>query len=187
MLNTFYDRFIFTNSLQYKHYNFFLSGVPFVIAPSAMLFGLARTVSQEFHKQLYYAVKSGVREELLKQFGREFRLNREKLIDFAQAYFTASGWGLFESQDINYAQKRAIVRVQNAPFSQFFSARAKHPVDSFLRAIIAAIFCMVFDENVDCVETACSAIGANYCSFVVKPLHDFDFSNKEVRAQLNPE
>lgn len=187
MLNTFFDRFIFTNSLHYKHNNFFLSNVPFVIAPSAMLFGIAKTDNADFHKRLYYGVKSGVEGYLLKQFEREFGLKKEKLLEFFRAFFSASGWGLFEFQDIDFKEKRAIVFVHNAPFSRLFSTHSQYPVDSFLRGIVSAVFCVIFNENVECVETECSAMGAQHCSFVVKQLHDFDFSNAEVRQQLDVE
>lgn len=187
MLNTFFDRFIFTNSLHYKHNNFFLSNVPFVIAPSAMLFGMAKSPDPVFHKHVYYSVKSGVEDYLLKQFEKEFGLKKEKLLEFFQAFFSASGWGLFEFQDINYVEKKAIVFVHNAAFSQFFSVHSPRAVDSFLRGIVSAVFCVIFSENVECVETECSAMGAQHCTFIVKQLHDFDFSNPEVRQQLDIE
>ncbi len=151
-----------------------------------MLSGLAASANPEFHKHLYYVVKQSVRTELVSQLDRDFGLKREKLLEFFFAFFSASGWGLFENKDANFSEKRAIVSVQNAPFASLFPYKSSFPVDSFLRGIIAGIFCVVFDSDVDCVETSCSAMGESFCSFVVKPLHDFDFSNKTVMLQLEP-
>ncbi len=187
MLNSFYDRFIFTNALHYKHNNFFFSNVPFVIAPSAVFSGIAKVNNPDFQKQVYSSVKKEVMEQLVRQLDREFELKKDRLLEFFFAYCTASGFGLFEAKDISHGKKRALVSISNAPFAVFFPTPAKHPVDSFLRGLIAGAFSVVFEENVDCVETECSAMGASYCSFVVKPPHDFDFSNHEVREQLPAE
>ena len=187
MLNSFYDRFIFTNSLEYKHNNFFLLNVPFVIAPSTVLSGIAKIPDPVLQKKVYYAVKSEIKENLVAQLGKDFVLKRDKMLEFLFAFFTASGWGLFETRDINSEQKRALVVVKNSPFSRFFPHNSAQAVDSFLRGIIAGTFCVVFSENIDCVETSCSAMGAGLCSFVVKPLYDFDFDGQDVRNQLDPE
>lgn len=186
LLNSFYDRFVFTNSLSYKNHNFFLSGVPFVIAPSALLAGLSGIEDPVLQRQLYASVKKSVRFGLLKQFERDFGLGKEKLLEFCLAYFVASGWGLFEYRDVDFEKKRAIVVVRNSPFSSFFPS-SSFPVDVCSRAILAAVFSEVFSEPVECVETNCSAMGEQACSFVVKQLSDFDFSSDVVRKQLEPD
>ena len=57
MLNTFFDKYIFTNGLRYTHYNFFLMNVPFAVVPVDVLVGLAKIEDLEANRQVYAALK----------------------------------------------------------------------------------------------------------------------------------
>ncbi|MDP6670278.1 MAG: hypothetical protein QGI60_00485 [archaeon] len=92
MLNSFYDKFIFTNALKYKHSNFYLLNLPFVIAPSDLFLGML-SLDDDFSKKLYSSVKQSTKSNLIKKFRLDFGFKGEKLVNFLETYFMASGWG----------------------------------------------------------------------------------------------
>jgi predicted hydrocarbon binding protein len=184
MLNSFYDKFIFTNGLRYKHNNFFLGSLPFVIAPSELFVGLLETGDEEFERKLYYITKDTVKKRLLRRFGLDFGFEGEKLINFLKAYFVASGWGGIETIDFSFEGKRAILKVGNTPFSSMLHKKVSEPCDHLLRGIFAGVFTKAFKSSVDCVEVKCVAVGAPECEFIVKQREEFNIKSKYVRRQL---
>ena len=184
MLNNFFDKFIFTNALKFKHNNFFLINVPFVIAPVEMLVGLLSFEDANFNKKLYSTVKDSVKKNLIKDLSQEFGYKGERMLSFLEEFFSASGWGSIKTLNIDFAKSEAIVSVSDNPFVPFLSAQAKKPVDVLLRAVLAGIFCRAFEKDVDCIELKCSAVGASECEFVLKLQKDFDLGSKLAREQL---
>ena len=187
MLNNFLDRFIFTNALHYRQNQFFLMNVPFLICPVDVLSGLLSTGNQDFEKQLYASVRKNVKENLVSQFGFGFGLESAQMVDFLSKFFTASGWGMLQSIDLDFKTKKAIVKVANSPFASRLHKKPSMPADHLLRGVIAGIFSSAFASDVDCVETHCTALGEADCEFIVKQQHLFDFSDKRVRQQLQLE
>ena len=187
MLNNFYDKFIFTNGLKYRHNNFFLVNLPFLICPSQILAGLLETNDVEFQKRLYCSVKESVASRFAPPIGTEFGFHGEKLANFLESYFVASGWGLIQNVDLDLDARKAIVKVSNNPFAKMLSKKCSMPVDHILRGIIAGIFSFIFKEPVDCVETHCFALGEQDCEFIVKRQNEFDISDKRVQQQLELE
>lgn len=184
MLNNFYDKFIFTNGLKFKGSNFFLIDLPFLICPAEIFVALLETGDPEFERKLYAAVKESVARHLIPLFGTEFGLHGEKMLDFLETYFIASGWGLLKNVDIDLKAKKAIVNVSSNPVGGRLHGKPKTPVDHILRGIIAGVFSSVFAESVDCVETHCIALGEKNCEFIVKRHKEFDFGDTRVRNQI---
>ncbi len=187
MLNSFYDRFIFTNGLHYKNSNFFLVNLPFLICPTELLSGMLNTDNPAFERHVYYNVKQSVRERLVSQFGLEFGFKGEKMVNFLEQYFVASGWGNIKNVDLDFQRKKAIVRVLNNPLTGRLRGKVKTPSDHIVRGILAGLFSKVFQSNVECVETHCIALGEKDCEFIIKKQHEFDVSDKRVQAQLELE
>ena len=187
LLNRFYDKFIYANSLKYKHNNFFLVDLPFLICPAQLLSGLLETQDSVFEKKLYLAIKESVAKDLIPAFGTEFGLRGKKMVAFLEQYFVASGWGTINNVDLDFKAKKAIVRVSNNPVASRLHLKAKAPADHILRGILAGLFSRVFEEPVDCVETHCCALGEGDCEFIIKKQPLFDFSDKRVRQQLEAE
>lgn len=182
MLNSFFDRFIFTNALKYSHSNFFLLNVGFAIVPVDVLAGLASISSDEANRALYSAVKLHVRDSLVQSFQLSPPIGRELL--FLEEFWTASGWGLVQHVDLDEANKRAIVVVNDNPVARVLQGKAKKPVDHVFRGVLAGVFSHLFSSNVDCVEHSCLAVNGQRCEFVIKPQPEFDFSKNEPREQL---
>jgi len=184
VLNRFYDKFIFTNALKYKHNNFYLMNMPFVIAPNELFIGLLDGNDEVFERKLYYRTRDSVGRHLVKAFGTDFGFHGEKLVNFLETYFVASGWGSIKTVDIDFKGKKAIVQVSNNPFASHLHKKVSQPCDHFLRGIFAGLFSKVFKTAVDCVEVHCTALGEPDCEFIIKQQKDFDVANPKVRKQL---
>ena len=187
LLNRFYDKFIYANSLKYRHNNFFLIDLPFLLCPAALLSGLLETNDPEFEKKLYLAIKESVAKHLIPSFGTEFGFRGKKMVAFLEQYFVASGWGSIKNVDLDFGEKKAIVLVLNNPIASRLHSKPKAPADHILRGILAGLFSRVFEERVDCVETHCCALGESNCEFIIKKQSLFDFSDKRVRRQIEAE
>jgi predicted hydrocarbon binding protein len=187
MLNSFFDKFIFTNGLKYKHNNFFLLNMPFVIVPSDLLVALSAKQDKNIDLELYYSVKEYTLKKLVKEFNIDFGLEGEKGLKFVEDFFSASGWGAIKRIDLDTQKKRAIVVVSNSPIAVALNGKAKHAVDHFLRGILAGIFSDFFKTSVECVETECGALNDKSCKFVLKKLEGFNFDKAETRRQLRVE
>ena len=186
MLNQFFDKYIFTNTLKYTHNNFYLVNVPFVISPTGMYLSLLAKKNPSFHKEMYYLIKEGMAKEFMSRF-YEIGIDNAKEIDFVRAFFMASGWGSIQIINLEAESKRAIITVDNSPFASELKGKVDFPIDTFLRAALAGLFSHYFKTNVDCVESECAANTAKSCKFIIKPATEFDFSSKLVQEQLDPE
>ncbi|MFA5931360.1 MAG: 4-vinyl reductase [archaeon] len=187
MLNNFFDKFIFTSTLKYTHNNFYLVDIPFVIAPIDSLTGIAGVQDTEFLKKIYLTTKKSTQENLMKEFGANFGVEKKKELELIETFFTASGWGHIQSIDVQSEAKRAILVVDSSPFATALKSKTQLPADTFLRGVLAGVFSKIFEEDIDCVETECAAISGERCKFIVKPKTEFDFSNKMVQDQLSHE
>ena len=184
MLNSFFDKYIFTNTLKYKNNNFFLLNIPFAIIPNEIIVAISSQNNPEFNRVLYSSVKENTQKNLVHQFQLDFGMDRKKAMHLFETFFTASGWGKIQNIDTDFNGKRAIIIVENSPVALSLKGKVSFPVDIMLRAIFAGIFSEVFQENVDCVESECAAVSGERCKFIIKPENEFDISKKSVRNQL---
>jgi len=185
MLNSFFDKYIFTNSLKYTHNNFYLLNIPFAIVPVEVLVSIAKQNDPELKRTLYSAIKENTRKKLIKQFTLDFGLEKKKALSLFESFFTASGWGKIQTIDLDFESNRAILTVENSPVAASLKGEVSWPVDIFLRAVFAGIFSEVFGVDVECVESECSAVTGERCKFIIKSEKEFDVSKKMVRDQLN--
>ena len=186
MLNSFFDKFIFTNSLKYSHNNFFLVNLPFVILPVEALVAIAERNDASLNHELYSSVKEAVMGSIKKQFRLDFGVQGDEGLEFMQTFFSASGWGDIQRTDLDFGKSRALVSVKNSPVAMN-AKKARFPADTFLRGFLAGIFSIYFRKDVECVETRCFALNSQQCDFVIKPLADLNFDNKFTRRQLKVE
>lgn len=187
MLNNFFDKFIFTSTLKYTHNNFYLMNIPFLITPTETIASICEVQDIEFHKKIYESIKKNTIDNLMKEFGLNLGTDKKKQLDFLQNFFTASGWGQIQIIDLQSEGKKAIIILENSPFSAKLKGKTQLPADVFLRGILAGIFSKIFEDNIDCVESECVALNNERCKFIIKPKNEFDFLNKIVMDQLSQE
>jgi len=183
MLNQFFDKYIFTNTLKYAHNNFYLVNLPFVIAPTDLLLTLCSVPDQKFQRKIYSSVKEDAKKTFLPRFS-ELGIEKEKELSFLKILFTASGWGKIEVIDKNDETKRAIVVIDNSPFAQALRGKVQFPVDTILRGLFAGVFSALFNVDVDCVESECVALNHQNCKLIIKPKIEFDLTSKIVQEQI---
>jgi predicted hydrocarbon binding protein len=183
MLNSFFDKYIFTGTLKYTHSNFFLVDVPFVIAPTNILMGIASEDDFEFQKKIYLEIKKGTRDYFLQKV-TDLGIDKQRQLKFVEEFFIGSGWGDIQVVDLNNESKRAIIVVDNSPFVAALKGKTKIECDVFIRGVFAGLFSRIFDTAIECVEVECAALNAERCKFIVKPKSEFDFSNETVQRQL---
>ncbi len=183
VLNNFLDRFIFTSQLRFKDFNFFLMDIPFVIVPVDILLGLGAMDKPEINKAIYYGFKHSALTNLMPKFKVEG--NKQKFLDLSQNFFAASGWGVCKNLELDETNKRALVTLSFSPLARSLQGKVQHPADHYFRGVLAAVFCAYFGENVEVVESNCRALSQTDCTFVVKPLNEFDFSKEETQRQLS--
>ena len=80
MLNSFFDKYIFTNNLKYKNNNFFLMNIPFAIIPVEVLVAISNQKDTEVKRVLYSSVKENTRKNLIRQFELEFGMDKRKVM-----------------------------------------------------------------------------------------------------------
>jgi predicted hydrocarbon binding protein len=187
MLNSFFDKFIFTSTLKYTHNNFYLVNIPFLIAPVDSLCAIASVQDAEFQKRIYLSLKKGTVDKIVAEFGSNFGLEKGKELALIEEFFTASGWGKIESIDLQMEGKKAIIILENSPFVLALRGKTSIPADVFLRGMLAGLFSKIFNEDIDCVEVDCAALSGDKCKFIIKPKTEFDFSNLIVQQQLSHE
>jgi len=184
LINSFYDKFIFTNSVFWRNNNFFLMDIPFVMLPTDIITGLISENNHDFNKKIYSIVRNSVKKNLVKEFRLDFKADGTRAVEVVEKYFSFSGWGNIENVQIDAPNARALVNVSNNPFANALLGKAKEPVDHVFRGIFAGLFSAAFEKELDCVETHCLALGEKQCEFVIKQQHEFDVSKKETQNQL---
>lgn len=183
VLNNFFDKFIFTSQLRFKDSNFFVLDIPFVIVPVDILLGFSEMDDPPINKAIYYAYKSSTLKRLIPKF--QAGATKQKFLDLSQAFFGASGWGISNNIQIDEVNHRAVVVVSHSPLARILQGKTTHPCDHYTRAILAAIYSAYFETSVECVETECAALRPGDCTFVLKPLNEFDFTKDETQRQLS--
>ncbi len=185
MLNQFFDKFIFTNGIKYKHSNFFLHEIPFLIMPVDLMIGIVGNENEEFQRELYYSVKESVKKNLVKRFGINFKFDeKQKFVQFLEKFFVASGWGDIHNVDIDFEKKRALLNLNHNPFSSHVKPKPKNPADHLMRGILAGIFSFAFDSDIECVEVECLIKGDNRCEFVLQRPKELDLEKETTRRQI---
>ena len=183
MLNRFYDKYIFTNTLKYTHNNFSLVNIPFLMVPLDILSTLVSTQDLEKHKEIYSSFKESTKDNFMPKF-KELGIEESKRLEFVKAFFIASGWGFIQIINLEKETKKAIVTVDNSPFASSLQGKSKIAVDSIIRGVLSGLFSNLFEDDVDCVEVECVALGSKNCKFIIKPKSEFDLEKEIVREQL---
>ena len=183
VLNNFLDRFIFTSQLKFKDFNFFLMDIPFAIVPVDILLGLGMMDKPEMNKAIYYSFKTSTKMNLLPKF--KVDVDKHKFLDLAQNFFAASGWGVCKNLQLDEVNHRALITVSYSPLARALQGKVQHPADHYFRGVLAAVFSEFFETDVEAVETNCRAMSQTDCTFVIKPLAEFDFTKEEAQRQLN--
>ena len=185
MLNNYYDKFIFTGQIKFNNGSFHLIDIPFFIFPSRILSDFLFNASEEEAKKIYFSVKKSVRN-FLPELKAKPKYSGISLVNFANDFFSSSGFGHIKVMQFDEEKTRAIVSVSESPFAFPFRNRSKKPLDHILRGIIAGTFSFALSKDLDVIETKCISVNSSECEFIVNSVKEFDFLKKNTLSQLNP-
>lgn len=163
-----------------------LLGQRMIMAPAVTFYYLEHALPQNelSNKLIYYACKLANTDGYAKGLFEHYNLKGEKLLQWMANSAQLAGWGEFNVINIDRENKRTVMHVNNSAIAQLFK-NSKEPVDHIVRGYSAGVASLVFEDNIDFVETKCAAMGDKYCEFISKPTKDFDFSSELVSNQLD--
>ncbi len=184
MLNSFYDKFIFTNGLKFKNFNFSLSKIPMVFVPVDLLKGMFVDNSDNENIALYYSLKNSFIKNFSKRFDETFFTQGKRTLKLLRDLFQYSGFGKITVINFDEKNLRAIIALEYSPFAVGIKKRKGHKVDHFIRAVLAASFCEAFGKDFECVEKKCMAEGEPNCEFIVKRKEEFSKDSEISKKQL---
>ncbi|MEM3556228.1 MAG: 4-vinyl reductase [Candidatus Micrarchaeia archaeon] len=125
----------------------------------AKIYRACKKAGGEYFKNLLSKSEVGA---IMKKFG----WGRNELIRQIQPLWSDYGLGVVES--ILFEEKRVVVRISNNINARTHE-RSSLPVCSFTQGILAGIASEAYNEEYDCEETKCIAMGDSYCEFVLTP------------------
>lgn len=125
----------------------------------AKIYSACKKSGQRYFKNLLSNSQIG---ELMKNFN----WGRAELLRQIQPLWSDYGLGVIDA--ILFEEKRVIVRISNNINARNHE-RSSLPVCSFTQGILAGIASEVYNEEYDCEEVKCIAMGNPYCEFVLAP------------------
>ena len=94
----------------------------------------------------------------LKQEG----LKAEDLKVVLETFLTHSGWGKVGVK-VNFQKQKAVVHIHNSVTTRH--TKSEEPICHFISGYIAGVLGVMFEKNVECTETKCSAKNDRFCEF----------------------
>jgi len=138
-----------------------------------MLDSLRDAFGEEGDKLAYRIAKDGSKRYIRNVISK-LGYKGEKAIDFAGELASIGGWGKITVTSFDSERREATIVIENSPFR-----KGCH----FSRGMFAGSATVIWNEDIDCVETRCSSMGEEFCEFVLKRREEFK-DNELVRKQL---
>jgi len=104
-----------------------------------------------------------------KKYREVLSLPDEEIVHFMSNMGTQIGWGRFELERFDPAQKVLAIRVHHSPFAIAYGV-SPSAVCHFIRGVLSGMATVLFDQESKVSEPECLAKGDEYCSFeLMKP------------------
>jgi len=177
-------KLLFARKIEARDGQLLIVGVPMLITPVtffaySLLDAFEKNTLQDYYKIWKRAVNETFSADVEKQFG----LKRGRLADWLRELGGATGWGQIDFVTVDYEKHRGIVRVKNNPVAMFLSHKVNKPICYHMAALGAGVASRSFEEEVDCVEVKCMALGNPYCEFIIKPKEEIE--NEKIRKSFS--
>lgn len=146
-----------------------LMGQRVVIAPSEFFanYIVGMNENSELIYGIYNAAKQIMRERfgvnLGKNYGFSFKDYATWFVDIAKL----SGWGDVRWENRDEANHKGIISIGDSPIAGYLKGKVKYPCDHIIRGLMAGGACSAFVDEVDIIETECSALGTSRCKFII--------------------
>ncbi|MCW1305848.1 MAG: hypothetical protein OH335_03690 [Candidatus Parvarchaeota archaeon] len=127
-------------------------------------------LGEEGNKIIYNVAKKQGKDvlEYCKQITGFQKIKLQTLaLDLVQTY----GFGKFEVINLDWDNCSVILHVHNSIICKKYTEKFGHvnkPINYFLSGLLAGIYNVIFENNVECMENLCTASGNLYCEFIIK-------------------
>ncbi len=101
-----------------------------------------------------------------KRYREVFQFSGREIIGFMIEMGPQIGWGRFELEEFDSAQKRLIIRVGHSPFAEAYGP-SSFAVCHLIRGVLSGMASVVFGREIEGKEPACLAKGDKYCKFEI--------------------
>ncbi len=145
-----------------------------------MLDSLRDVFGEEEGSRLAYSIAKEGSKRYIRNVITKLGYKGEKAIDFAGDMASVGGWGKITVTSFNSQKKHATIVIEGSPFR--VEGIAKHPICHFSRGMFAGSASVIWGEDMDCVEVHCSAVGDEFCEFVLE--RHGELRGKMARKQL---
>jgi len=159
--------------------------------PSTFAYMLINSKNRfQLSREMYYASKKSFSETFINHVKTKYKPKTRELIEIMFNLAMMSGWGDWSLVKLDLKEKHSVIRMVNSPISELIKKekiKIECPVDSLARGMHAGAAKIIFQTDVDAVETRCIALGDPFCEFVLKPSIKWKKEpDKKLYAQLFP-
>ena len=115
-------------------------------------------------------------------FKRKYGVTGIKLANLVKDLTEMAGWGKSDFVKLDFDKKMMIGTTIESPFAELTELKNKK-MCHISRGFAAGAVSVIFNTDVDCIETKCKADGSNYCEFITQPRKDLK-DKKLIKEQL---
>ncbi len=101
-----------------------------------------------------------------KKYREVFGLSDQEIIRFMMDMGPQIGWGRFELERFDPAERCLILKVHHSPFAAAYGPSSS-PVCHLIRGVLAGTASAVFGQKTKAIESSCLAKGDEYCRFEI--------------------
>jgi predicted hydrocarbon binding protein len=148
---------------------FFYNEVRYLLIRPETLAALQKAIEEEIgEKASRILFESGFHGGSLssKRYREVFGLSDEEIVRFMMEMGSQIGWGRFELERFDSAEKRCVVKVYHSPFAESYGSSPK-PICHLIRGVLGGMASVVFGKMIESKELSCLARGDECCRFEV--------------------
>jgi predicted hydrocarbon binding protein len=148
---------------------FFYNEVRYLLIRPETLAAFQKAIEEEIgEKASRILFESGFQGGSLssKKYREVFGFSDEEIIRFMMDMGSQIGWGRFELDRFDSAEKRLVVKVYYSPFAEAYGSSSK-PVCHMIRGVLGGMASLVFGKEIESKELSCLAKGDECCRFEV--------------------
>jgi predicted hydrocarbon binding protein len=180
-------KLLFSRQLKLEKGMIELLGNPAVMFP-ASIFSFLLLNSKDKEKtgrELYYSSKESSKKTLTNYIKSNYKMKPSELINIMTDIAMLGGWGEWKLIILSDIKKHSIMHITNSPIVRSIKIKTNLPVDHVMRGLHAGAAEIIFNCEMDAVETRCQAMGHPYCEFILKPTKEWK-TDKKYKNQLFP-
>ncbi len=185
LMVNFFKKLMFARQLKFENGLINLLGEPIVMFPVYCMVDTLKELEKTNSANLLYRSfrELGIKwtENLIKNYG----VKREEVFKVGSDVIAMAGYGIVKTLRINKKIPLIKFKLENSSLAAQYG-HSNHPIDHLFRGMATGCMCVCYkNTNLECVEISCKAMGAPYCTFIIKPKKLFDLSDPFIKKQLS--